>query len=195
MKMIKKEIWDSTLKILKPIKHQVTFHNTSSSAPTLQFDRILIQGNPLMLSTSCFDIQPKKTLVPPQSEITIDVCYLPKDLCSFHGTLEFTSNAWNPPKQIPYNLEFHRSIFDTNPRTIIDIGLIEADKTFRNKLLCVENKGDLELRGFFSGPYCLHSLVKLADLESAFSSSLLLAATKDGFIIDSKKKASILCQD
>ncbi|CAF3213457.1 unnamed protein product [Rotaria socialis] len=187
----KKEIWDSALKILKPIKHQVTFHNTSSSAATLQFDRILIQGNPLMLPTSCFDIQPKKTVVPPQSQIAIDICYHPKDLCPFHGTLEFTSNAWDLPEQIPYNLEFHRPIVDTNPRTIIDIGLIEADKNFRNKLLCVENKGHAELRGFFSGPYCLHSLVKLADLESASSassSSSLLAKTNDGFIIDSKKK-------
>ncbi|CAF4118033.1 unnamed protein product [Rotaria magnacalcarata] len=184
----KKDIWDSTLNILKLIKHQVTFHNKSSSAATLEFDRILIQENSLVLSAACFDIQPKKTIVPSQSTTTIDLSYYPKDLGPFYGTLQFTSNAWDLPKQIPYNLEFHRPMVDTNPRTIIDIGLIDASKIFRKKLLDVENKGHEELRGFFSGPYCLHSLLKLADLESVSSASLLLAATKDGFIIHSKKQ-------
>ncbi|CAF0973759.1 unnamed protein product [Adineta steineri] len=185
----RQDIWNSTLNILNPIQHQVTFINTGTAVATLRFDKIVTGEDSSLLLTNCFDAKPNELVVSPKSEAFIDLLYHPKDFRPFDAVARFLSNASTEPIKIPYHLKFHTPVAHTIPRITIDSGVIQLGTTFRKKLLIVENCGQCELQFHFSGPFRKHPIVKNCDLET-ISSKAIGSERNEGFAVSPKKKIS-----
>ncbi|CAF4820506.1 unnamed protein product, partial [Rotaria sp. Silwood1] len=161
------QIWNADRHQLLPIEHEITFMNASKAAATLSYRRIVSAQDPRTPLGSQFHIEPDNLIIPPQSKVPVRFLYHPVDLGKFDVQVEVQTNTSIDSISIPYYVEFQTPILQTIPRTVIDIGLIQTGKIFKENMLIIKNIGQRELRFVISDPIRPKPFVKVVALQES----------------------------
>jgi hypothetical protein len=163
------QIWNKDLQTFLPIEHEITFTNASKAAALLNYKRI-VSAKDLNISLNVpFHIEPSHVVVPPNSKVPVRFLYRPIDLKTFDAQVQLQTNTSIDLINIPFNVQFYTPILQTRPGLLIDIGLIQTGKVFKEKMLILKNIGRKELRFGISNPRQQKSFVKQAFLQESGS--------------------------
>ncbi|CAF1367770.1 unnamed protein product, partial [Rotaria sordida] len=164
--------WDEHRECLIPIEIPLTLKNAGKASAVISLFEVLPSGDsrysPLALDLR---VEPNQLEISGRSEETVKIVYRPYDLRTLRCIILVKTN-YKPYPQVDYNIIVNMPNLATQPRSVINIGLIKCGEiNVKKDLLLMVNKGQYDVHFTVKTVAMNSSFVKKLSLKDSLSSS------------------------